>query len=411
MIRLNYITILVKQICSEMLTRKLRSFLAIFCIAWGTITVVLLLALSNGFEFASKKNMMNVVDNAFFVLPSKTSKQYRGLPKGRRIFIKSDDVMDIPKNLPDVEAATPFMFDTHDVAYHNKQIQKEIYGVSADFINLRKLSLEKNSRFFSQQECNKSSRVAIIGNKLKDNIFGTNSALGKNIVIDDIQYTIIGTVEKPGRNTDNRYDDAVIIPYKTFVTNWGDVNLKFFIVVAKSNIDPYLMQVSLIKYLSFKYRFDITDKTAVQIYSSYKISQFISWFLIGIKIFLGICGTLTLGVGSLGTANIMFLIVTERTREIGLRKALGARNWHILLQILLETLIIIVLGGAIGFLISILITSILQVISLPDWLGVPSISGTVVFTVILILGTLGLLSGYFPARRAAKMDPVVALMR
>lgn len=394
-----------------MLTRKLRSFLAIFCIAWGTITVVLLLALSNGFEFASKKNMMNVVDNAFFVLPSKTSKQYRGLPKGRRIFIKSDDVMDIPKNLPDVEAATPFMFDTHDVAYHNKQIQKEIYGVSADFINLRKLSLEKNSRFFSQQECNKSSRVAIIGNKLKDNIFGTNSALGKNIVIDDIQYTIIGTVEKPGRNTDNRYDDAVIIPYKTFVTNWGDVNLKFFIVVAKSNIDPYLMQVSLIKYLSFKYRFDITDKTAVQIYSSYKISQFISWFLIGIKIFLGICGTLTLGVGSLGTANIMFLIVTERTREIGLRKALGARNWHILLQILLETLIIIVLGGAIGFLISILITSILQVISLPDWLGVPSISGTVVFTVILILGTLGLLSGYFPARRAAKMDPVVALMR
>jgi len=411
MVSFSYLSSLAQQIFSEMKTRKLRSFLALFCIGWGTLTVVLLLALGNGFEEANRKNMMSVVDGAFFVLFSKTEKPYAGFPKGRNVYVKSSSIVDLKNNISGIKIATPFLTENDDISFKTTQIKKNIYGVSSAFIYMRKLNLTKDSRFFNDRENGEGNRVVVLGNKLKKTLFGNENPLGKSILIKNIPFYIIGVIEKPAENADNRYDDSLIIPYKAFIAIWGDVNLNFFLVVFDPSQDPVIVKNILRKYFSYKYHFDITDKTAIRIFSSSKMLQFFTWFFFGIKLFLGICGVLTLGVGCLGITNIMFLIVTERTREIGLRKALGARDWHIFLQILLEGVIIVGLGGILGFLLASLVASFLVYVHLPEWLGIPVISKMVLFAVVVILGSLGILSGYFPAKRAASMDPYIALTK
>ena len=140
-----------------------------------------------------------------------------------------------------------------------------------------------------------------------------------------------------------------------------------------------------------------------------QVAEFFSAFFRGVQLFLGFCGAMTLGVGGVGVANIMFLVISERTREIGLRMALGAKSHHILAQILLEAFVIVMLGALIGFSVSWLIVTSLQIIPLPEWIGMPQISMSVVYMTMLVLSLVGLLAGFFPAKRASLLDPVVAL--
>ena len=162
-------------------------------------------------------------------------------------------------------------------------------------------------------------------------------------------------------------------------------------------------------YLGYLYHFSPDDTNALMFYDTLKIFNFFNWFFVGIQLFLGLCGSLTLAVGGLGVANIMFLIVTERTKEIGLRMAVGARDSHILIQILCEALILVVLGGLFGITLSYLTVFILQFITLPAWIGKPTISLSIAFITIAVLAMIGVLAGYFPAKRASRMDPVDAL--
>ena len=284
-----------------------------------------------------------------------------------------------------------------------------MYGVSNSFLKLRKLHLIKHSRFINNEDVKNHLRVIVLGNKLKVQIFGNQSALGKKIRMDNVVFTIIGVIKKARETTYSWYDDSMMIPYSTYITLWGNRDITYFSVLPKANIDSKQAEDSMRVYFAHKYHFDPNDKVALKVFSTTKFFQFFKWFFIGIQLFLGICGALTLGVGSLGVANIMFLIVTERTKEIGLRMAVGASDWQILMQILLEALIIVGLGGLIGFLIAYITVEALLYVPLPNWLGTPVMSFSSIVITILMLGIFGIVSGYFPAKRASKMDPVEAL--
>jgi putative ABC transport system permease protein len=286
-----------------------------------------------------------------------------------------------------------------------------VRGVSASFFALRKVNLIDQSRFFNPLDIQRKARVTIIGNSLKQRLFGDENALGKSVAINHVPFTVIGVVQESGKNVYNWYDDRAIIPYTTFISLWGNRNIYRFVALPNPDVDPLMVEQQMRKYFAHKYHFDPTDTTAVDVFDTTKIFQFFKWFFFGIQLFLGFCGALTLGVGSLGVANIMFLIVNERTHEIGLRMSVGARDWHIMLQILSEALIIVGLGGLIGFGIAYLITFILAHVHLPDWLGIPQISNATVIITISILALLGVLAGYFPARRASLMDPIEALRK
>ncbi len=404
-----YILTLSKQILREMWARKFRSILALFGIVWGTLTVVLLLALGTGFQHASQKNIMTIADNSFFIIPGTTSKTYRGVAKGQLLDVKAKVILNLPKALPSVKAVSPMLVNAVKIGFKRKQTDTSAYGISPEFRQIRKINLMPHGRFINPIDVHKKSFVTVLGYKLKTKLFGKQSALGKIVILNNIPFRVIGVIQAPAKSVYNWYDDNPIIPYTTSISLFGDQRVVYFSVVPNPNVDPNIVEQNIRAYFSNRYHFDKNDKTALRIINTTKFFQFVKWFFIGVQIFLGICGILTLGVGSLGVANIMFLIVAERTKEIGLRMAIGACDWHILLQIIFEALIIVGLGGLLGFLLAYSITGVLQHAGLPEWLGRPAVSGAVVVITVSILAFLGLISGYFPARRAAKMDPVSAL--
>ena len=302
------------------------------------------------------------------------------------------------------------MIERTKISYQTKQVRKNVLGISAEFNTIRKFNLEPSSRNLNPLDIKDNARVTILGSRLKALLFGKQNAIGKQIIINKVSFTVVGAVKKPQDEEEHDfYGGRAIIPYTTFIQLWGNRNVTHFLVLPNMNANLKLVEDNLRSYLASKYHFDPSDQNALTIFNTAKIFQFFKWFFIGMQAFLGVCGSLTLAVGGLGVTNIMFLIVSERTREIGLRLAIGARDRDIIFQIMLETSTIVVIGGIIGLLLSYLFVIILSHVTLPTWLGKPTISPLIMVTTIIILALLGILAGYFPARRAAKLDPVEAL--
>lgn len=407
----DYIINLSRQILYEMWQRKMRSFLAIFCIAWGVLVILLLLALGRGFHEFNQKAVVDVVDGAYVFFPSRTSKSYRGLPLGREVNIKAKDVIDLIKYIPNLSAATPMLATYAYVGVKGKRLWKRVHGVGSSLIQIRKLQLSAG-RFLNKLDENQSARVVVIGHRLEDAYFAQQNVgdvIGKKIFINKIPFTVVGTLQDSRYSSHTWYNNNALIPYTTYIALWGDQNVRIFAASVDFAANFEQVKESLMDFLAYKHHFAREDKLAVKAFGTSDMLRFMNGFFIGIKIFLGICGALTLGVGSLGVTNIMFLIVTERMREIGLRKALGAYDWHILLQILLETLIITMLGGVLGFFVAYTVVGILQHAPTPEWFGQPMISLSIALVVVGVLSAFGVMAGYFPARRASLMDPVDAL--
>lgn len=405
-----YLISFTKQILHEMSGRKLRSALAIFCIAWGTLTVALLLAIGNGFHTASKKNILNIAENVFSVIPGETSKTYRGKPTGRLIHIRISDILPLPQLIPNIQEVSPlFIVRSANLVYKNKQLQKKVHSIGPSFVRMRKIHLEPPGRFFNDLDVSNASRVVVLGHKLKTELFSNTEPLGEKILINNVAFTVIGVIAQFTKNVYNWYDNSVLIPYTTFLSINGDTDINVVAVSPNPTANTEKVQQDVRSYFAYKFDFDRNDESALRVFSGAKMMRFFSIFFLAIQIFLGACGALTLGAGSIGIANLMFLIVTERTKEIGLRKALGACKRHILLQILVEALVIVILGGMIGFAVAYVIILILQYVPLPEWLGTPTISWLSMVTIVGVLALFGLAAGYFPAQRAANMDPVEAL--
>jgi len=404
-----FISTLVKQILHDMWTHKLRSTLAIFGIFWGTLTVTLLLALGHGFYLASKQNMMKIADGTLFIRASNTSKDYEGYPKGRKLLLKAAPIIQLQQSSNLIQAIAPALFNNTKVSYEQKQFTNTVFGSTPDFRSIRKINLIAHSRFINKKDTLTKAHVAIIGSRLKQNLFGDAPALNKRILIKQIPFIVIGVIQAPSKHVYNWYDKSAIIPYTTFISLWGNQNIDFFFVLPKPLADASQVKKDITTYLGNRYHFDPNDSAALKIFDTSKIVRFFTYFFIAIQLFLGICGALTLAVGCLGVTNIMFLIVRERTHEIGIRMAIGAKDWHIMLQFLLETLILVGIGGILGFTGAYLVTGILLHINLPSWLGKPQISFYNLLIIISILTIMSLLAAYFPARKAAKMDPVEAI--
>jgi putative ABC transport system permease protein len=253
-------------------------------------------------------------------------------------------------------------------------------------------------------------RVVFLGDKLKTDLFGESDALGKTVMIDNIPFLVIGVMEKKAQDSSysGRDQDKAFIPGTTFQGLFTERYVDNFIFQAKEPGQVPEVTRKVYDVLARRKNFDPKDKEAIGMWDTTEAEKFFAVFFGTFRAFLGIIGSFTLLVGGIGVSNIMYVVVEERTREIGVKLAVGAKPAFILQQFLLETLTLTAIGGALGFAITLGVMAVFPA-SLDEYVGTPEASPIVILTTTALLGVIGFVAGYFPARRASLLDPVVAL--
>ena len=404
--------ITIKQFFNDLRRQKLRSALTMFGIFWGTCSIVLLFAFGNGIGEAQLKSQKGMGEYIAIFWPGITAKDFQGLPKGRRIFPKVEDVELIHKKAVTVKAISPeFRRWNQTFKYGQNTSLRMMVGCWPIFGEMRNLIPEAGSRFINQRDMDEKRRVVFIGNILKTDLFGREEAVGKQIQINGMPFTVIGVMKEKKQNSSygSRDSRVAFIPSSTFRSMYSTRHMSNFIVQAKPEFGMAVTRQEVYDILGSKYRFDPTDREALGVWDTTRGFEFLENFFTAFKWFLVGIGISTLITGGIGVTNIMNVVLEERTKEIGIKMALGARKGMILSQFVFETLLITCFGGVLGFLFAWLIVSLVPYFNIEDFIGVPRVDMVLGLLVIGLLGVIGFMAGIFPARRAANLQPVQAL--
>ncbi|MFO7891326.1 MAG: ABC transporter permease [bacterium] len=408
--------ILINDFLHDLKTQKTRVFLTTFAITWGTISIVLMMAFGRGLKNRMISSMQNAGNNIIRVYGGETSIKYQGLPIGRDIRLHKEDVNIIRKSIPQIQEVSP----THGqwgvrLKYKDQSASTYCEGVYPNFEYLRTFYPKKGGRFLNQQDVVDKRRVIYLGSDITEELFGDQDPIGKQIEMDGVPFTVIGIMQKKLQMgmSNGPDDERAIIPFTTFESIYPRRSLRMIIVKPNKLTDTELIKSELFRVLGRKHRFDPEDDNALSFWDFISNIKEMNKIFAGIEIFLGVIGGLTLLVAGIGIANIMYVVVKERTREIGIKIAVGAHAKHIISQFIFESLLIAVMGGIGGILISGMIIKLIAAVPVENqglaYLGKPVISRTVMIVTATILGFIGVFAGVFPARKAAKLDPVEAL--
>ncbi|MDX1643933.1 MAG: ABC transporter permease [Thermoanaerobaculia bacterium] len=401
-----------KQFVRDLLSQKLRTFLTVFGIVWGTASVTLLLAFGEGFHKQVGINMKGLGENIVIAWPTRTSLDWRGLPHGRRIRVTDEDMELIRRQVPEVARISGEMSETGTrVRAGRSTVAPQVVGANVEFAEMRSMIAEQGGRYLNPIDLGNRRRVVFLGDQLKQNLFGIDEAVGRYIYFDGVPFLVVGVMREKTQdsNYSGRDEDKATIPLPTFQAVYGQEYLNNFVFQVADPADVEAAKEGVVATLARKYRFDPEDKEAILMWDTTEMLVFLDAFFLGFRLFLGIVGALTLVVGGIGVSNIMNVVVEERTKEIGIKMALGAKRRYVLGQFLFETLLLTAVGGAIGLGIAWSICAVFPSFGLKDYVGDPVISAQVAILTTSILGAIGFLAGFFPARTAANLKPVEAL--
>ncbi|EGR0047048.1 FtsX-like permease family protein [Vibrio vulnificus] len=397
---------LLQQTWQTLMAHRMKSVLAIIAIAWGVISVVVLIALGEGFYRHQTQQLSFLVNNVQVAFPSSTSKPWHGLPSRRQIQLSQDHV-DMITQSGFVKAASS-VYAKSDARVTNQRgqnLMSNVSGIDSSYLSLLQLKLMPGSRHLSPSDIRNHSRVAVLGNQIAQ-MGGIQ--IGGTLNVNGIPFLIIGIIASEDMGISFGESRSVLIPQTTFRDLW---NAKPWMIMLKpmDGMDGASFRQAIVQFYAKQLHFDPSDKEAINLPDFSEGAALITAIFRGIQIFLGASGAMTMAVGALGVANIMFLSVTERTREIGVRLAIGATQKSILGQFIIEGLFLVAVGTALGLLVAYLVVGLLSSIALPDWLGFPVITGDSILWSLLVTLILALLASYFPARRASRLTPVIAL--
>ncbi len=412
----SYYLRLIGQFYQDMRHQKLRTFLTVFGITWGTIAVILLLAFGVGIEAYSNRAMHGLGTNIVIAGGSATTKSYKGLNKGRNISIRPEDAQYLLQNIPQMEAISPEAERWGVRASYGREARQiHVRAVNPEYGDLRNVFPEAGGRFINKLDYDFRRRVIFLGDELRDQLFGAGSnPVGKTVMLNGSPFTVIGVMKHKIQN--NMYSgpdaDSGFIPYSTYAAMYDARQCDNLLFRAKNPAWTDHMIDEVYRLMARKYSFDPTDRHAIWVWNTAEGDKFTYYFFLGFKIFLGAGGFLTLLVGGIGVANIMYIVVRERRREIGVKMALGASPRMILMQFMVETFLIVGLGGAMGFgfswgVVRLFTTPVLAFTN--KYIGIPTIDPVVAAITITVIGLIGFAAGFAPARRAARMNPVQAL--
>ena len=397
--------------------QKKRAVLTIAAIAWGAVSLLLLLAFGEGLKNQMATARRGMGDGIAVLWAGQTTKAWQGLPPGRQINFAIEDVEILRSRVPMLDGAIGENRTwSANFVVGKTTLNAQLNGVHADYGRLRNHEPAPGGRFLNDQDVALRRRVVFLGDKLAKDLFAAEDPVGRGLLINNVPYTVVGVMKhRMQMGTYGGPDEShAVVPITTFRAQFGDWPLANIVIRPK---DPNQMALALTevrKVFAGRYKFDPEDTRVIQDWDTVKGAKVMTNILLGIQIFLGIIGGLTLMIGGVGVANIMYATVKERTREIGVKMALGARPSWITGPLLLEGLAYTVVGGLFGVVIATVLIILMGFIPTEgnealQFLGKPTLSPAVGLASSAVLGAIGLLSAYFPARRAASIDPAETL--
>ncbi len=392
-----------------------RSTLTMLGMAWGIATVVLLLAYGNGFGQAITNIFASFGMKSILIWPGRTSLQAGGNKAGVPIRLTIDDVDKLRATVPSIHAITPEINKSANIAYENRSFTWDVIG---DYPVIQQIQMDgiEQGRFYNAEEEVGKARVAVLGSEAKEKLFNGRNAIGEYIRIDGVSFEVIGILKPKMQEGDSDVNRMVKVPFSTMKELKNSPYISCIWLDYETD-DWEQVERNVRQTLAGVHNFNPLDKRAVFVNILMRqVAQF-NIITMGLKVLLAFVGTLTLGIGGVGLMNIMLVSVTQRTREIGIEKALGATRRDILLQFLSEALAITAIGGVLGIIMAYIVSFSVGRLTLYSALAKHGEAGDIrliispmsVIVAVTILGIVGLVSGMLPAIRASRLDPIEAL--
>ncbi|MFA5127900.1 MAG: ABC transporter permease [Patescibacteria group bacterium] len=391
---------------------KIRSFLTMLGIIIGVMAVIIVISVGGGAQSLILNQVKSMGSNLVGVLPGKSDE--KGPPASAMGIVittlKNDDIEEIQKQIPEITAASGYVKGVVTITGGDQSTDSNFTGVSADYVNVEDADVG-SGRFFNNEEDRAASRVVVLGTTVAEELFGGDDPLGRQVKIKKTMFTVIGVMKKRGTAGMQNQDNQVFVPLITaqkLLLGINHVSYARFKVDEADKVDSAMKQMEIV--LRAQHEIEDPENDDFTVRSMAQGLEAITTITNALKMFLAAIAAIALVVGGVGIMNIMLAAVEERTREIGLRKAVGAKNRDITSQFLTESIMITFCGGIIGVALGILVSFVIAKVAQGydyDWDFVISIPAIIVGCGISI--GIGLIFGISPANRASKLDPIEAL--
>lgn len=402
----------IAEFIGDLRAQKLRTFLTIFGIVWGTVAILVLLAFGNGFQKQTMKTMYGIGESVILLFPGRTAKPYMGYGTNRRIRFREEDAELLRHEISDIMMISP-EYSTWNAPLRvgTKVRNPNVTGIIPEYGDIRYIFPSPGSRWINDLDMRLKRRIVFLGDELAEFLFEEENPVGKYVSVGGTPFLIVGVMvpKEQDSSYNSRDKDRAFIPASTFSAVFGHRYLNNIVVKPDHpTLSPGIID-RIYEVLGRKYKFDPEDKEALAIWDTTEFQKMVFYIFLGFNIFMAIIGAFTLTVGGIGVANIMYVVVQERTKEIGIKRSVGAKKHHIMLQFFVETFFIIGIGAFIGTLISLALLFGISMLPIEEFVGIPSVSLWVALVALSLLGAIGFIAGFFPARKAANLNVVDCL--
>jgi putative ABC transport system permease protein len=407
-----------RQTLSTLWAHKLRSFLTMFGIAWGVGSLLLLVGLGEGFRSGNRKQFDELGENVLFIWGGRAPTMNGSFTSLRQYYLTYRDYKDVVAECPDVKLVAP-VISRNDVRALSDYFQSsgQLLGVPAYFNQIRYLPINEG-RWLNDLDIAQKRPVVVIGDETRRVLFPGWPSVGSTILLNGIRFQVIGTLKRIGHGDNNTRNLQIFIPFSVMRENFPPLNVgevddavSFFNYQPKTRDLHEVAKEEVHKVIARNHGFDYKNLDAFDEWDTIRTVDAIGKIFDAMNLFLGSVGLVTLGLGAIGIINIMLVAVADRTREIGLRKALGATNRSIMFQFFAEGAFLTLMSGGIGMACAAGFMALLGMLPQPPGFDTPRLVPQTAFLAIVSLAVAGIVAGLYPARKAAMLEPVEALRR